>query len=97
MLQSIQYVGSGPPTYVYSDNVTSASNMFFRVFAAETSGYKSRRENKKESVEVAKSKVEKEAQDYEEIKVHEPLQKDDPQAIYQKEYGKRESFLWRLK
>ena len=46
MLQSIQYVGSGPPTYVYSNKPTGASGEYYHVFAAETRGYDNRREKK---------------------------------------------------
>ncbi|MBQ8625820.1 MAG: hypothetical protein IJ419_06650 [Agathobacter sp.] len=44
MLQSIQY-GSGPPTYIYSNNVTGMSNGFFHVYASQMSGHDPRREN----------------------------------------------------
>ena len=38
MLQSIQFNGSGPPTYVYSKNAVGASVEYYHVFAAETRG-----------------------------------------------------------
>ena len=44
MLQSIVQYGSGPPTYIYSPNEVTASNSFFHVFAAEMSGYDSKRQ-----------------------------------------------------
>ena len=45
MLQRIIQYGSGPPTYIYSQNEVTASNSFFHVFAAEMSGYESQRED----------------------------------------------------
>ena len=45
MLQSIQYSG-GAPTYIYSNNVTNASNGFFHVYASQMTGHDPRRENK---------------------------------------------------
>ena len=46
MLQSIQYIGSGPPTYVYSKKATGAGYEFYHVFATETRGYDGRKEEK---------------------------------------------------
>ena len=94
MLQSIQYVGSGPPTYVYSDNATSASNMFFRVFASETSGYKSQRQKRQEIERRSKEKADVETV-VEENRVVETTRKENLQEAYQKQYGRRESFLWK--
>ena len=48
MLQSIQYIGSGPPTYVYSKNAVGTSGEFYHVFAAETRGYDERQERRRE-------------------------------------------------
>ena len=73
MLQSIQYVGSGPPTYVYSYKAVGASGEYYHVFAAETRGYDSRREKKERENE------------------------ERLRELYQKEYGRRESFLWKQK
>jgi len=73
MLQSIQYVGSGPPTYVYSHKAVGASGEYYHVFAAETRGYDSRREKKERENE------------------------ERLRELYQKEYGRRESFLWKQK
>ena len=42
MLQSIQFNGSGPPTYVYSKNAVGTSGEYYHVFAAETRGYDER-------------------------------------------------------
>lgn len=73
MLQSIQYVGSGPPTYVYSQKAVGASGEYYHVFAAETQGYDSSREKKDRENE------------------------ERLRELYQREYGRRESFLWKQK
>ena len=73
MLQSIQYVGSGPPTYVYSNKAVGASGEYYHVFASETRGYDSRREKKERENE------------------------ERLRELYKKEYGRRESFLWKQK
>ena len=96
MLQSIQYIGSGPPTYVYSENAASASNMFFRVFAPETSGYRSQQEKKEEKDNKIRRKEESEPKE-EELRVPETRHSENLQEVYQKEYGRRESFLWKQK
>ncbi len=72
MLQSIQYIGSGPPTYVYSKKAVGASGEYYHVFATETRGYREKREQDREK-------------------------RQDLQEIYLKEYGRRESFLWKQK
>lgn len=69
MLQSIQYIGSGPPTYIYSNKAVGASGEYYHVFASETRGYGDQRERKKKE--------------------------ENLKEIYQKEYGRRESFLWK--
>ena len=73
MLQSIQYVGGGPPTYVYSQKAVGASGEYYHVFAAETRGYDSSREKKDRENE------------------------ERLRELYQREYGRRESFLWKQK
>ena len=96
MLQSIQYVGSGPPTYVYSKKAVGASGEYYHVFASETRGYsgKQKRENGKESSFA--DKLEKENAELEEFKVAEN-KTESLRDVYIKEYGRRESFLWKLK
>ena len=56
MLQSIQYSG-GPPTYIYSNNATNASNGFFHVYASQMTRQDPRRE--KQEVKQATKKREK--------------------------------------
>ena len=96
MLQSIQYVGSGPPTYVYTNKAVGASAEYYHVFAAETRGYNGKRERQSEKERSFAQKLDKESADLEEYKVVE----NKPQSlkdVYEKEYGRRESFLWKLK
>lgn len=97
MLQRIQFIGSGPPTYVYSKNAVGASGEFYHVFAAETRGYDERQEHRNERSGVQKKGEEKEFTVQSEFKVVDNTKTENPQDVYQKEYGKRESFLWRLK
>lgn len=95
MLQSIQYIGSGPPTYIYSKNAAGASGEFYHVFAAETRGYDKRRERKTGHSAVKKEAAEKTGIEQDEFKVLDNTKKENLQDVYQKEYGKRESFLWK--
>lgn len=96
MLQSIQYVGSGPPTYVYSNKEVGASGEYYHVFAAETRGYDSRRERREKQVRVLEKESDSENAEVEEFKVMEN-KAQNLQEVYQKEYGRRESFLWKQK
>ena len=96
MLQSIQFIGSGPPTYVYSKNAVGASGEYYHVFAAETRGYDKRRERRQGNSAVLKKENEKENHENPEFKVLENSEQN-LQEIYQKEYGRRESFLWKQK
>jgi len=95
MLQSIQYIGSGPPTYVFSQNVVGASNAFYHVFAAETSGYDSHRDRKDERTNIVRKEIESEPEDFQELTAQESRSQENLQEVYQKEYGKRELFLWK--
>ena len=98
MLQSIQYIGSGPPTYVYSKNAVGTSGEFYHVFAAETRGYDERQERRRER---SAEKHRKNAENYEIAEDAEYRGVDnkntDIQEMYKKEYGRRESFLWKQK
>ena len=96
MLQSIQYVGSGPPTYVYSKKAVGASGEYYHVFAPETRGYHGKRERQENKQSSFAKKLEKERAELEELKIVEP-KSQNLQEVYQKEYGRRESFLWKLK
>ena len=96
MLQSIQYVGSGPPTYIYSKNAVGASGEYYHVFAAETRGYRERRERENERPTSFAKQLEKESAELEEFKVLDNKMQD-LQEVYLKEYGRRESFLWKQK
>lgn len=95
MLQSIQFNGSGPPTYVYSQKAAGASGEYYHVFAAETRGYDERRERKRGHSAVEKDVGEKEGAEQVEFKVLDNRAKESLQDVYQKEYGKRDSFLWK--
>jgi len=95
MLQSIQYIGSGPPTYVYSQKAVGASGEYYHVFASETRGYDGQREHREKEEKKIKKEVEKENIESEEFMVLDNKQQS-LQDAYQKEYRKRESFLWKL-
>ena len=95
MLQSIQYIGSGPPTYVYSNKAVGASGEYYHVFAAETRGYDSEREREKKKERLSEREIKNENQETEEFKVIDSRTQNLLDA-YQKEYRKRESFLWKL-
>lgn len=82
MLQSIQY-GSGPPTYIYSNNATGASYGFFQVFATQMGGYDSRREN--QDVRTNPQKREKTKEEQEEY----------VRECYQREYRERQLIGWK--
>ena len=96
MLQSIQYVGSGPPTYVYSNKAVGASGEYYHVFATETRGYHGNRERQEERQSSFAEELEKESAELEEFKVLDN-KTQDLREIYLKEYGRRESFLWKQK
>lgn len=95
MLQSIQYIGSGPPTYVYSNKAVGASGEYYHVFAAETRGYDNHRERKERDKSLFEKELEKETAELEEFKVMDSQKSQNLQEVYQKEYGRRESFLWK--
>ena len=95
MLQSIQYVGSGPPTYVYSKKAAGASNEFYHVFATETRGYRGKKEERHTGTNLVKKVFNNETQEQEEFVVTNNTQPETLQDAYQKEYGRRESFLWK--
>lgn len=94
MLQSIQYIGSGPPTYVYSQKAVGASGEYYHVFATETRGYDSRREKKEKEERVFQKELDSEIAELEEFKVLGD-KSENLEQLYKKEYGKRESFLWK--
>ena len=96
MLQSIQYVGSGPPTYVYSNKAVGASGEYYHVFAAETRGYDSRQERREKKSRVLEKESDNETAEVEEFKVLEN-KTQNLQEVYQREYGRRETFLWKQK
>ena len=82
MLQSIQY-GSGPPTYIYSNNATSTSNGFFHVYASQMAGYDSRRENP--NVKTMPKKMEKSKEKRDEY----------IRECYEKEYKENNLIGWK--
>ena len=110
MLQSIQYVGSGPPTYVYSQKAVGASGEYYHVVwkansrppmtthtPSETRGYDGRKEDKHQNSKFSKEELENEITENEEFKVLDNRKLENLQEVYQKEYGRRESFLWKQK
>lgn len=97
MLQSIQFNGSGPPTYVYSKNAVGASGEYYHVFAAETRGYDDRQERRHRENVIKERENEAENSEHPEFKVMDNTNKTSLQEAYQKEYRRRESFLWKLK
>lgn len=97
MLQSIQFNGSGPPTYVYSKKAVGTTNEFYHVFATETRGYDGRNEGKQNRKKFLKEEQETDSGEKEEYKVVENRREDNLREVYEKEYGRRESFLWKLR
>lgn len=95
MLQSIQFIGSGPPTYVYSQKAVGSTMDFYQVFAAETRGYDGRKNQKNADSSVKKKALESENAEREEFKVIDNRKNGTLQEVYEKEYGRRESFLWK--
>lgn len=95
MLQSIQFIGSGPPTYIYSKNAVGASGEYYHVFAAETRGYDNRQERKNRKSNTLKRETNVSETEQEEFKVVNEVTIESLKDVYQKEYGKRESFLWK--
>ena len=95
MLQSIQFIGSGPPTYVYSQKAVGSTMEFYQVFAAETRGYDGKKAHQDTTSRLKKKEVEKETTEAEEFKVMDIHKAENLQQVYEKEYGRRESFLWK--
>lgn len=95
MLQSIQFIGSGPPTYVYASKATGASMEFYQVFAAETRSYEEHRERRELEVNQKKKMVEHKQEENHEMKVTTNQTIGNLQELYEREYGRRESFLWK--
>ena len=96
MLQSIQFIGSGPPTYVYSQNAGGASAEYYHVFATETRGYDGQNEEKERKSKSPKELIEENGEP-EEFKVVDNRKSENLREFYEKEYGRRESFLWKLR
>ena len=97
MLQSIQFHGSGPPTYVYSEKAVGASNEYYHVFAAETRGHSGHQEEKERKERLTKKETDEEYEEPEGYKVGNKERENNLREVYEKEYGRRESFLWKLK
>ena len=95
MLQSIQFIGSGPPTYVYSQKAVGSTMDFYHVFAAETRGYDGKRNHQDIASRLKKKETEKEHAETEEFKVMDICKTENLLQVYEKEYGRRESFLWK--
>lgn len=95
MLQSIQYVGSGPATYVYSKKAVGTSGEYYHVFATETSGYDNKRDRKNERQISFAEKLAKEKAELEEFNIAES-KSQDLQDVYQSEFGRSTLFLRRL-
>ena len=95
MLQSIQFSGSGAPTYVYSQRAVGSTMDFYHVFAAETRGYNGKRKRNEELSRLKKRVLESENTEYEELETMCNQKTESLQQIYEREYGRRESFLWK--
>ena len=96
MLQSIQFNGSGPPTYVYSQNAVGTSGEYYHVFATETRGYDGHKEENNRKSNMRKN-LQEESGEQEEFKVIDNRKAENLREVYEKEYGRRESFLWKLR
>ena len=96
MLQSIQFNGSGPPTYVYSQNAVGASGEYYHVFATETRGYNGHKEENERKSSMRKN-LQEESGEQENFKVVDNRKAENLREVYEKEYGRRESFLWKLR
>lgn len=96
MLQSIQFNGSGPPTYVYSQNAVGASGEYYHVFATETRGYDGHKEENERKSSMRKN-LQEESGEQEDFKVVDNRKAENLREVYEKEYGRRESFLWKLR
>lgn len=96
MLQSIQFNGSGPPTYVYSQNAVGASGEYYHVFATETRGYDGHKEENERKSSMRKN-LQEESGEQEDFKVVDNRKVENLREVYEKEYGRRESFLWKLR
>ena len=95
MIQNIEYVGSGPPTYLYSKRMIGASDEYYRVFASDARGYDRRHEQQNESYSTFAEKLAKEKAQLEEIKtVNKKIQ--TLQEAYQCEFGRSALFLKRF-
>ena len=95
MLQSIQFIGSGSPTYVYSQKAVGSTMEFYQVFAAETRGYNGKKNRNNTMSHLKKRVVKHEMMEPEDLKVADVHKAENLQQVYEKEYGRRESFLWR--
>lgn len=95
MLQSIQFNGSGGPTYVYSEKEADTTADFYHVFATETRGYSRRREPENMSFHMLLKKKEGEIAEQEALNVLDRNKTESLQEVYEREYGRRESFLWK--
>jgi hypothetical protein len=67
------------------------------VFAAETRGYDNGQERREKDRRFRGKEADAESMDAEEFKVMDNSKSHSLQEIYQKEYGRRESFLWKQK
>lgn len=92
MLQSIQYVGSGPPTYVYSNKAVDASNEYYHVFAPETRGYSNKKEQKIYGPDTFAEKLQRESAKLDALNIVEDKTMSLQEA-YQAQYGRRALFL----
>ena len=97
MLQSIQFLGSGPPTYVYSQKAAGASYEFYHVFATETRGYDGRKEERERKAKLLKKETKEEHKEPETFGLVMNEKERSVQEVYEKEYRRRESFLWKLR
>ena len=95
MLQSIQFNGSGPPTYVYAQKAVGTTMDFYQVFAAETEKRDARRQEGEWKAKFPRKELNMRPVNHEEVMAVDDRRTESLQEVYQKEYGRRESFLWR--
>ena len=95
MLQSIQFNGSGPPTYVYAQKAVGTTMDFYQVFAAETEKRDARRQEGEWKAKFPRKELHARPLRQEEVTVVDDRKTESLQEVYQKEFGRRDAFLWR--
>lgn len=95
MLQSIQFIGSGPPTYIYTDQDETSGVDFRSVLATETRGYNQRQSQETARVGAVKKRRMDASLGNDEVVAFAQKYEENLQNMYQMGYGKRDVFLWK--